>query len=156
MGREDTCKAIAKIGKTCTDIVCKKFLSVKTSRESAPKKLGSHLKAQYTLQNGTFKRNTLGKLHKIRYGDWINIKEFKIKIRDVKSEIEDLEITMDEVITIQVPSSFDSFFAQFFGILSHEAREKKKLPKLETLVKSLEDEKLQIKHQDRATANYAK
>lgn len=35
------------------------------------------------------------------------------KIRDVKSEIEDLDITMDEAITIQVLNSFDSFFAQF-------------------------------------------
>ncbi len=78
------------------------------------------------------------------------------KICEVKSEIEDLKITMDEIITIQVPNSFDSFFAQFLDILSHEAREKKKLPKLETLAKSLEDDKLQIKNQDRATANYAK
>ncbi len=74
----------------------------------------------------------------------------------MKSEIEDLEITMDEVITIRVPNSFDSFFTQFLGILSHEVREKKKLPKLETFAKSLEDEKLQIKNQDRATPKYAK
>ena len=78
------------------------------------------------------------------------------EIRNVKSEIEDLEITMDEAITIQVLNCLDSSFAQFFGILSHEAREKEQLPKLENLAKSLEDEELRMRNQDKATANYAK
>ncbi len=44
------------------------------------------------------------------------------KIRDVKFEIEDLKITIDEAITIQVPNSLNSSFAQFLGILSYKAR----------------------------------
>ena len=32
------------------------------------------------------------------------------KIRNVKSGIEDLEITIDEAITIQILNSLDSFF----------------------------------------------
>ena len=71
-------------------------------------------------------------------------------------EFEDPEITMNKAITIQVLNSLDSSFAQFLGILSHEAREKEKLPTLESLAKSLEDEELRIKNQDKATANYAK
>ncbi len=78
------------------------------------------------------------------------------KIQDVKSKIEDLEITMDETITIQVLNRFDSSFAQFLGIFSPKAREKEQLPKLENLAKSLEDEELQMRNQDKATANYAK
>ncbi len=58
-----------------------------------------------------------------------------IKIRDVRSKIEDLEITMDEAITIQVLNPFDFSFAQFLDILSHEAGEKEKLLTLETLAK---------------------
>ncbi len=42
-----------------------------------------------------------------------------LKFREVKSEIENLEITMDEAITIQVLNSLNSSFAQFLGILSH-------------------------------------
>ena len=149
-------KAVAKIGKMCTDTVQKEFLSVKASREWTPKELWSHLKTRYTLQNWASKWNTLGKLHEIRHGDCKNIQEFMTKIRDVKSEIEDLEITIDEAITIQVLNSLDSSFAQFLGILSHEAREKEKLPTLESLAKSLEDEELRMKNQDKATANFAK
>ena len=78
------------------------------------------------------------------------------KIRHVTSEIEDLEITMDEAITIQVLNSVNSFLAQFYGILSHEAREKEKLSTLESLAKSLEDEELWMKNQNKVLANYAK
>ncbi len=78
------------------------------------------------------------------------------KIRDVNSEIEALEITIDQVITIQVLNSLNSFSAGLLSILSHKAREKEKLPTLESLVKPLEDEELQMKNQDRTTANYAK
>ena len=64
------------------------------------------------------------------------------KIQDVKPEIEDLEITIDEAITIQVLYSFDSSFVQFLGILSYEVREKEKLLTLKNLTKFLEDKEL--------------
>lgn len=67
-------------------------------------------------------------------------------IRDVKSEIEDLEITIDEAIIIQILNFLDSSFVQFLGILSHEAREKEKLPILKSLAKSLEDKELRMKN----------
>ncbi len=63
---------------------------------------------------------------------------------------------MDEAITIQVLNSLDSSFTQFLGILSHDAREEDKLPTLENLAKSLEEEELRMKNHDKATANYAK
>ena len=65
-----------------------------------------------------------------------------IKICEVRFGIEDLEITIDEAITIQVLNSLDFSFAKFLGILSHEAREKEKLFTLESLTKSLENEEL--------------
>ena len=64
------------------------------------------------------------------------------KIREVKSEIENLKINMEEAITIQVLNIIDLSFAQFLVILSHEAREKEKFLMLESLAKSLEDEEL--------------
>ena len=78
------------------------------------------------------------------------------KIRNVRSEIEDLEITMDEAIIIHILNSLNCFFAQFLDILSHKARKKEKLPTLESLAKSLEEKELRMKNQDKATANYDK
>ena len=75
------------------------------------------------------------------------------KIRHVNSGIEDREITIDEAITIQVPYSLNSFFPQFLDIFSHKVREKDKLPTLESLAKSLDDEEFQMKNQDKAKAN---
>ncbi len=77
-------------------------------------------------------------------------------IRELKSEIEDLEITMDEGITIRIWNPLDSSFTQFLGILSHEARDKDKLITLENLAKSLENEGLRMNNHNKATANYAK
>ena len=108
------------------------------------------------MQNWVSKWNTLGKLHKIQYGNCKNIQEFMTKICDVKSEIEDLEITMDKAITIQVLNLLNSSFTQFFSILSHNIREKAKLPTLESLAKFLKNKKLRLKNQDKATTNYAK
>lgn len=79
-----------------------------------------------------------------------------IKIRNVKSEIKDLEITINKAITIQVLNFLNSSFMQFLSILSYEAREKNKLLTLKNRAKSLEDKKLQIKNYNKATANYAK
>lgn len=45
---------------------------------------------------------------------------------------------------------------QFLGILSYKAKEKKKLLSFESFAKSLKDEELWIKNQDKALANYAK
>lgn len=50
----------------------------------------------------------------------------------------------------------DLFFAQFLDILSHKTREIEKLPILESLAKSLEDEELQMKNHNKTIANYAK
>ncbi len=64
------------------------------------------------------------------------------KICEVRFEIEDLEITINETITIQVFNSLNFSFAKFLGILSHEAREKERAPTLESLAKLLENEEL--------------
>lgn len=84
-------------------------------------------------------QNTLGKLYEIWHNDSKNIQEFITKIRDVKSAIKNLEITIDKAIKIQVLNSIDFLFAQFFEILNHNAREKEKLFLVENLAKSLKD-----------------
>ena len=78
------------------------------------------------------------------------------KIYGVKSKIEDLQITVGKSITIQVLNFLDSFFAQFFGFFSQKAKEKRKLPALESLDKCIEDGELRMKNHDKAKANYAK
>lgn len=78
------------------------------------------------------------------------------KICNIKSEIKDLGITIDKAIIIQVLNFFDTSFMLFFGILSHKIREKEKLLLVESHTKFLENQKLEIKNQDKILVNYAK
>ena len=64
------------------------------------------------------------------------------KICYVKSEIKDLKITMDKIITIQVLNFLNSSFAQLFDVLGHKTRTKKQFPILESFAKLLENKKL--------------
>ena len=154
--QNNACKIIAKIKKIYIDTVQKEFLLVKALKDWTLKKLRNYLKTWYTLQNWASKWNIFGKLHKIWHGNCKNIQKLMTKIWDVKSKIEDLNNDMDEAITIQVLNFLDFSFSQFLGILSYDAIEKEQLPILESLAQSLKDEKLQMKNQDKARANYAK
>lgn len=78
------------------------------------------------------------------------------KICNIKSEIKDLGITIDKAIIIQVLNFFDISFMLFFGILSHKIREKEKLLLVESHTKFLENQKLEMKNQDKILVNYAK
>ena len=102
------------------------------------------------------KWNIFGKLHEIQHRDHKNIQEFTTKICNVKSEIENLKIIIDEPITIQFLNSVNLFFKQFLGILSRKAKGIEKLLTLESLPQSLEDEEFQIKNPNKVIVNYSK
>ncbi len=87
------------------------------------------------MYNCASKWKVLGKLHRIQNKNCEIIQEFMNKIPDVKSEIEDMKITMYEAIKIRVLNSVEFFFARFFGILSHKTREKWKLLTFKSFVK---------------------
>ncbi len=122
--QHNTRKVVVKIGKMCTDTIKKEFLSVKDSKNWIPKDFWEHMKIWYKLQNWASKWNTFEKLHKKWHEDCKNIQEFMTKIQVVKSKMKELEIIIDEAITIHIFNYLDSSFAQFLGILSYEARKK--------------------------------
>ena len=153
---DDVRRTVAKIGRMCTETVQKEFLTLKPLTAWIPKDLWDHLKTRYTLQNWTSKWSTLGKLHSIHQRDCKNVAEFISKIRDITSEISDLNITMDEAIIIHTLNSLDDHFKYYLAILSHDARENDKIPTLDTLSNALEDEELRLTNQDKGTANYIK
>ena len=108
----------------CTETVQKEFLSQRNLAIWTPKELWDHLRTRYTLQNWASKWNTLGKLHSIHQKDYKNVAEFISKIRDISAEITDLNVTMDEAITIYALNSLDTRFKSYLAILSHDSREK--------------------------------
>ena len=78
------------------------------------------------------------------------------RIKDASAEIEDLEISISEAVVIHTLNNLDSHFYIYLAILSHDAREKEKLPTLSELTKTLEDEQMRLSNENRGTANYAR
>ena len=137
--------------------VQKEFFSLHKSTKWKPKKLWEWLEKHYTLQNFASKLNTLGKLHVIQHSKCRNITDYMSQIKDVQSEIDNLKISMDDVIVIYaLLNSLDFQFCAYFIILNYKARQKEKLHTLPKLTKSLEDEELRLKNKGTASANFAK
>ena len=78
------------------------------------------------------------------------------RIKDASAEIEDLKISISEAVIIHALNNLDSHFRPYLAILSHDAREKEKLPTLSELTKTLEDEQMRLSNENRGTANYAR
>ncbi len=134
---QDVQKATAKILKMCSSTVQKEFLSFHKSTEWKPKDLWKWLEIRYTVQNFDSKWTTLGKLHAIQHSDCKNITNYMSQIKDARSEIEDLKITMDNAVIIHALNNLDFQFRPYLTILNHEARQKAQLPTLSELTKSL-------------------
>lgn len=137
---DDARRAVAKICQMCTETVQNEILALRSLTTWTPYDLWDHLKARYTSQSWASKWNTLVKLHSIHQRDCANVAEFISKIRDVTSEINDLNITIDEAIILHTLTSLDTQFNPCLAILSLDAREKEQLPTLGILSRTLEDE----------------
>ena len=149
-------KTAAKISRMCTDKVQKEFLAMKNSTEWDPRILWDWLKKRYTLQNFASKWSALGKLHAIRHSEYKNVAKYMSRIKDVSTEIEDLQISISEAVVIHALNNLDSHFWPYLAILSHDAREKEKLLTLSELTKALEEVQMRLSNENRGTANYAR
>lgn len=67
-------------------------------------------------------------------------------IGDIQGEITDLEITIEEMITIHVLHNLDPMFDPFIEFVEDKAKEDTKAPDFEQLCKDLENEELKILH----------
>lgn len=121
-----------------------------------PKELWDWLKKRYTLQNFASNWNALDRLHAIRHCECKNVTEYMSRIKDASAEIEDLKISISEVVVIHALNNLDSHFRPYLAILSHDAREKEKLPTLSEVTKALENGQMRLSNEKTETANYAR
>ncbi len=78
------------------------------------------------------------------------------RIKDESVEIDDLKISISEAVVIHVLNKLDLHFRSYLPILSHDAREKEKLPTLSELTKTLNYEHMRLSNENKGTANYAR
>lgn len=67
-----------------------------------------------------------------------------------------LKISISRVVVIHVLNNLDSRFRSYLAILSHDAREKKKLPSLTELAKTLENGPMRLWNENTGTPSYAR
>lgn len=64
------------------------------------------------------------------YSSSKDINNLGVKIVKILKGIKELDITMEEMVTIKLMNSFDSLFKTYLTILSQKARDNNKLPDL--------------------------
>ncbi len=77
------------------------------------------------------------------------------RIKDESADIDDRKISISEADVIHVLNNFDLHIRSYIPILSHDAKQKEKLPTPSELTKTLEDKHMRLSNENRGTANYA-
>ena len=111
---------------------------------------------RYTLQNFALNWNALERLHAIRHSECKDVTEYMSRIKHASDESENLKISISELVLIHALNSLDSRFRPYLAILSHDAREKEKLPTLSELTKTLENGQMRLSNENTGTASSAR
>lgn len=152
-------RVVGKIGKMCMDDVQQEFLSMKDLAKGDtwnPKDLWEHLKARYTLKNWSAKWATFNRLDEIDYQKCKSIEEYGSLVRDIKAEINDISLSVEQVVVLKLLNGLGSSFSTYLTILNEQARRDDKFPSLDGLLKNLEDEESRMRQDPTATANVLK
>ena len=152
-------RVVGKIGKMCTDDVQQKFLSMKDLANGQlwdPKDLWTHLKERYTLKNWSAKWATFNRLEEIDYEKCKSIEEYGSLVRDIKAEITDIPLTVEQIVTLKLLNGLGTSFSTYLTILNEQARREDKFPGLDVLLKNLEDEEARMRQDPTVTANVLK
>ncbi len=147
---------VGKIGKKCTDDVQQEFLAMKDYTKNGawtPGTLWEHLKTRYNLNNWSAKWGVFNHLEELDYPGCKSIEGYRSNARDIFAEITDMALTVEQNVILKLLNGFSSSFSTYLTILNKQARRDEKFPKLDDLLKNLEDEKAQVRQDSIALAN---
>ena len=149
-------RVVGKIGKMCTDDVQQEFLAMKdiSKNESwTPKELWNHLKTRYTLKNWSAKWSAFNRLEELDYSRCKSIEEYGSNARDILAELNDMTLSIEQVVLLKLLNGLGASFSTYLTILNEQARRDKSFPKLDELLKNLEDEESRVRQDAVAIAN---
>lgn len=149
-------RVVGKIGKMCTDDVQQEFLAMKdvSKKESwTPKELWEHLKTRYTLKNWSAKWSAFNRLEELDYSRCKSIEEYGSNARDILAELTDMTLSIEQVVLLKLLNGLGSSFSTYLTILNEQARRDKSFPKLDELLKNLEDEESRVRQDAVSIAN---
>ena len=91
------------------------------------------------------KWDVLNRLEKTNYSSSKDINNLGVKIVKILEEIKELDISMEEMVTIKLMNGLGSSFETYLTMLSQKARDDNKLPDLQALLSNLEDKERRMK-----------
>ena len=121
-----------------------------------PKDLWTHLKTWYTLKNWSAKWATFNRLEEIDYEKCKSIEEYRSFIRNIKTEITDISLTVKQIVTLKLFNRLGTSFSTYFTIFNKQARREDKFPGVDDLLKNLKDKESRMRQDLTVTANVLK
>ena len=70
--------------------------------------------------------------------------DFGLTMKTILEEFQDAVITIEDHVTVKVINSLSPKFKTYITVLNEKARNKKTLPNLDSLLKSLEEEEIRM------------
>ena len=104
-------------------------------------KAWSELKTNYSSKGWLTKWDVLNRLEQTSYFLSKDINSLGVKIIKILEEIKELNIIMEEMITIKLISGLGSLFKTYLTMLSQKTRNDNKLSNLQALLSKLKDKK---------------
>ena len=131
---KDDARALGKMGRMCNKTVQLGFDATWLSSEA-----WSELKTKYSSKGWSTKWDVLNRLEQTSYSSSKDINSLGVKIVKILEEIKELDITMEEMVTIKLMNSLGSSFETYLTMLSQKARDDNKLLDLQALLSNLKD-----------------
>ena len=128
------------MGRMCNKIIQLGFDATWLSLEA-----WSELKTKYLSKRWSIKWDVLNKFEQTNYSSSKDINNLGVKVVKILEEIKELDITMEEMVTIKLMNGLGSSFETYLTMLSQKARDDNKLPDLQALLSNLEDEEHRMK-----------
>ncbi len=91
------------------------------------------------------KWDVLNRLEKTNYSSSKDINNLGVKIIKIVEEINELDISIEKIVTIKLMNRLGGSFETYLTMLSQKARDDNKLPDSQALISNLEDEERQMK-----------
>ena len=137
---KDDARALGKMGRMCNKTVQLGFDATWLSS-----KAWSELKTKYSSKGWSTKWDVLNRLEQTNYSSSKDINNLGVKIVKILEEIKELDISMEEMVTIKLMNGLGSSFETYLTMLSQKARDDNKLPDLQALLSNLEDDERRMK-----------
>ena len=130
-------KARGKIG-----LMCQKTVQMTLKSESTADEMWRQLREDCTPKGWNNKWEVMSKLEQLHLTKVKNMDEFHVQIMKAKTDIDELQISIDDYLVLKVLNSLDARYDTWVTLLSQKAREdeEKKLPSLDTIFQNLKQE----------------